>query len=797
MVNPFAFAQRAIACALLLCVLGSNQAQAGPGAVSATDIAPAWAANSVNVVAFRKNALVTAGGVQYAAFYDGQRRLVLARRHSGARQWLVKTTAYSGHAEDAHNAISIMVDGAGVLHVAWDHHNGRLRYARSSAPGSLELGPELPMVGRGEDKVTYPEFHRLPGGDLLFLYRDGGSGNGNLVMNRFDVASGQWRRLHDRLIDGEGKRNAYWQAVVDRQGGIHLSWVWRESADVASNHDLAYARSDDGGVTWQRSDGKPYTLPITADSAEYAARIGQGQALINQTSMAVDASGTPYIASYWRSADSNVPQYRVVFKERGAWKTLSLDFRSTPFSLGGQGTKRIPIARPQLLLNNGAPAGGWLVFRDAERGSKVSVAAIADFGAARWTLHDLTAYSVGDWEPSYDTELWRTDGVLDLFVEPVRQGDGETLTDAAPQMASVLEWKPASGDMAYADIVALIRKVNTYWQNAHAPADRAFWDIAAYHTGNMEAYRLTHDAAALAYSERWAEHNGWQGASEPDPSKWKSSYGESAEFVLFGDWQTCFQTYIDLYRVKPDPRRIARVREVMDYQIGTPKRDYLWWADGLYMVMPVMSKLYQLTGQRRYLDRLHDYFNHAEQLMFDAGEGLFYRDARYVYPAHKTNSGAKDFWARGNGWAFASLAKVLADLPADDPQRIHYLNVYRAMAAALNKSQQPQGYWTRSMQDPAQSPGPETSGTAFFTYGLLWGINHGELDRATYLPVARKAWRYLTEVAIAPDGRVGYVQPIGDRAVPGQVVDQNSSAPFGVGAVLLALAEMARLQASD
>jgi hypothetical protein len=37
------------------------------------------------------------------------------------------------------------------------------------------------------------------------------------------------------------------------------------------------------------------------------------------------------------------------------------------------------------------------------------------------------------------------------------------------------------------------------------------------------------------------------------------------------------------------------------------------------------------------------------------------------------------------------------------------------------------------------------------------------------------------------------VQPIGDRAIPGQVVDRDSTAHFGVGAVLLAAAEITRL----
>jgi rhamnogalacturonyl hydrolase YesR len=114
------------------------------------------------------------------------------------------------------------------------------------------------------------------------------------------------------------------------------------------------------------------------------------------------------------------------------------------------------------------------------------------------------------------------------------------------------------------------------------------------------------------------------------------------------------------------------------------------------------------------------------------------------------------------------------------------------MASAIAKSQQPEGYWTRSMLDPVHAPGPETSGTAFFTYGLLWGINNRHLDKKQYLPVVERSWRYLTKTALQPDGKVGYVQPIGERAIPGQVVDQNSTSNFGVGAFLLAASEMYR-----
>ena len=210
------------------------------------------------------------------------------------------------------------------------------------------------------------------------------------------------------------------------------------------------------------------------------------------------------------------------------------------------------------------------------------------------------------------------------------------------------------------------------------------------------------------------------------------------------------------------------------------------------MVMPVMTKLYKVTGNKLYLDKLHEYFSYANSIMYDSAEKLYYRDAKYVYPKHKSANGKKDFWARGDGWVFAGLAKVLKDLPKDDLHRDEYITKFKGMAETIKKSQQQEGYWTRSILDSAHAPGPETSGTAFFTYGLLWGINNGYLKKKDYLPVVKKSWDYLVNVALQPDGKIGYVQPIGERAIPGQVVDKNSTSNFGVGAFLLAACEMYR-----
>ena len=347
-------------------------------------------------------------------------------------------------------------------------------------------------------------------------------------------------------------------------------------------------------------------------------------------------------------------------------------------------------------------------------------------------------------------------------------------------------------EMSANDVVTIIAQVNDYWQSNNSPQVCSFWDNAAYHTGNMEAYFLTNNPAYLQYSTDWAEHNEWKGAKSDNKEDWKYSYGESDDYVLFGDYQICFQTYADLHGIQPDSMKIARAREVMEHQMSTPQNDYWWWADGLYMVMPVMTKMYQATGNPLYLEKLDEYLTYADSVMYDPEEGLYYRDAKYVYPKHKSLNGKKDFWARGDGWVLAGYAKVLSDLPADAPHRAKYEARFKRMAEAVAAAQQPEGYWTRSMQDAEHAPGPETSGTAFFTYGLLWGMNNGLLDIETYKPVTDKSWEYLSTVALQPDGRVGYVQPIGEKAIPGQVVDSTSTANFGVGAFLLAACEKVR-----
>ena len=362
--------------------------------------------------------------------------------------------------------------------------------------------------------------------------------------------------------------------------------------------------------------------------------------------------------------------------------------------------------------------------------------------------------------------------------------DGVPYTEATQHSARVLDQ---------------IIKVNNYWQAHNTPYVRSFWDHAAYHTGNMEAYRLTGRADWYAYTDKWCRHNEWKGAKSDDRANWKyKTYGEGQDFVLFGDWQICFQTYIDMYNLVPAPYKVARAIEVMSHECSMTDTHFWWWADALYMVMPVMTKMYKLTGEIKYLDKLYDNFLWSDSLMYDKEEQLYYRDAKYIYPKVKTAcNGGKSFWARGDGWVLAGLAKVLADMPHDYKNRPIFVQRFRELAEGVARVQRPDGYWSRSMLCEDDAPGPETSGTAFFTYGMLWGVNNGYLDRERFNPVIMKAWKYLSETALQPDGSIGFVQPIGEKPDPTKTVDAHSQAPFGTGAWLLAACEMVRYINAD
>jgi rhamnogalacturonyl hydrolase YesR len=219
----------------------------------------------------------------------------------------------------------------------------------------------------------------------------------------------------------------------------------------------------------------------------------------------------------------------------------------------------------------------------------------------------------------------------------------------------------------------------------------------------------------------------------------------------------------------------------------TPFHQDRWnWCDALFMSPPVWAMLYNVTGEKEYLDFMVKEFKATTDFLFDTEESLYYRDERFKT---QLDNGTKVFWSRGNGWVFAGLVNIMKELNPESEEYQYFLSVYKKMAERLYELQTPQGHWAMSLLGQEFYPTPETSGTAFFTYGFAWGINNGILDKDKYLPSVTKGWNTLVS-HVNEDGMLGYVQPIG--AAPGKAWPDKTEF-YGSGAFLSAGTEIHKL----
>jgi hypothetical protein len=291
----------------------------------AVDIAPVWSGHPVGF------ALLTHDKRQFVAFYDADRQMTVGFRTVDSDRWqLVRLPSRVGW--DSHNYITMALDDEGHLHLSGNMHAVPLVCFRSAKPYDIaSLEPMASMIGRNEQHCTYPRFLRGAQNELLFTYRDGRSGNGDQIWNVYDLSQKTWRRLLDQpLFAGHGKMNAYFNGPVrDRQGVFHVCWVWRNTPDCATNHDLCYARSKDL-VHWETSAGKPLSLPITIDNAEIVDPVPPGGGIINgNTVIGFDSKQRPTIAYHKFDAAGKTQLYNARL-EGDAWKiyqTSDWDFR--------------------------------------------------------------------------------------------------------------------------------------------------------------------------------------------------------------------------------------------------------------------------------------------------------------------------------------------------------------------------------------------------------------------------------------------------------------------------------------
>jgi hypothetical protein len=291
----------------------------------------------------------------YVGYYDANRQLTIAQRDRAGIAWTyVKLDTWLGW--DSHNYVAMAVDPAGQLHVMANMHSEPLIYFRTTgSDDARDLRRRPNMIGPDDEaRVTYPTFLHDAGGRLIVKYRSGRSGSGDEIYNVFDGATDAWRRLLDTpLTSGEGRRNAYFVGpVLGPNGMFHVVWVWRDSPDAATNHDLSYARSRDL-IHWERSDGVPLALPITLGQAEVVDPVPvRGGMINNNTVLGFDSAGRPVITYHKFDAAGDTQVY-LARREAGGWRSVPVSrWKGFRWDFGGAGS-----LAGQVSVGGARPAG--------------------------------------------------------------------------------------------------------------------------------------------------------------------------------------------------------------------------------------------------------------------------------------------------------------------------------------------------------------------------------------------------------------------------------------------------------
>lgn len=325
----------------------------------------------------------------------------------------------------------------------------------------------------------------------------------------------------------------------------------------------------------------------------------------------------------------------------------------------------------------------------------------------------------------------------------------------------------------------------TDWQlknPKHKPND---WTNGAFYAGVVASYQTTKSKAILDSLVALGERTRWQPLDRYD----------HADDIAIS------QTYIDVYRIKKDKRMIQPTIDTVQKLRSVPGKEVQthgitwWWCDALFMGPPTLIKLGVTLKDPSYFTYNDSLFKQTYNLLWNKNEHLFARDASYLVnekgEGKREKNGKLVFWSRGNGWVMGGLVRLLEEMPKKYPNRDFYVNIYKQMSERIVELQQEDGLWRASLLDPASYPGGEGSGSGFYCYALAWGINHGILDKGKYLPAVQKAWTGLNRL-VSPEGRVGWVQPIG--ADPQKNFSAESWEVYGAGAFLLAGSQVYKMK---
>jgi len=234
------------------------------------------------------------------------------------------------------------------------------------------------------------------------------SGSGDSYLYKY--SSGSWSPI-GKYIQGNNN-NAYINGIDYANSTLHITWTWRETPDVVTNHDLGYAYSTDLGRTWNNNAGTSIGPTISpASSGIHAFSIPQNSGILNQEGQTVDPSGRVHVLN--REKVGGVLTWLHYWRDEGTGKWTKNPIKHSLGALTQTGRRGKLAAHPV--------TGDLFAILAANDGVDVAVyAATKASGYEDWK--EVWREGRFDAEPLFDRALWRGQGgveggkILSLFL---------------------------------------------------------------------------------------------------------------------------------------------------------------------------------------------------------------------------------------------------------------------------------------------------------------------------------------------------------------------------------------------
>lgn len=211
------------------------------------------------------------------------------------------------------------------------------------------------------------------------------------------------------------------------------------------------------------------------------------------------------------------------------------------------------------------------------------------------------------------------------------------------------------------------------------------------------------------------------------------------------------------------------------------------WGDDLYMSVPFLARMGELTGDQKYFDEAARQVILFNKHLWDPQTRIFFH---CWYDDIKQNGVAH--WGRCNGWIIMARVELLDKLPKDHPKREELISLLTRQIVGLSRYQDESGLWHQLID--MENTYLETSSSAMFTFAVAKAINEGWLD-SRYVYVAVQGWEGVSRKILA-DGKVEDVC-VGTALSTATFYYANrpvsTDALHGIGAVLLAGSEVMKL----